>query len=337
MLGGRQRIEVDMPAAMVDTELIKDAVRSACRAPSLHNSQPWQWVARRGQLELFLGLGRAMVSDRSGREALIGCGAVLDHFRVATAAAGWQVQVSRFPDPNDPNHLASIAFTPMECVTDSQRSRASAIWARRTDRLPFIAPMNWEALEQSLRSAIDNDAVHLDVMPDDMRHSLARASRVTESLRVYDTAYHSELRWWTAPFEATEGIPYSSLVSTAESDRVDVGRAFPMTHNRERRTEVPEDHSTILMLSTDDDSRLDALVSGEALSALLLECTVANLATCPVTHVTELKVTREMIAALLEEPRRPQVLVRVGVAPAAAEPPRPTPRRPLNEVLRLEG
>jgi len=69
LLGGRQRIEVDMPAAMVDTELIKDAVRSACRAPSLHNSQPWHWVARRGQLELFLGLGRAMVSDRSGREA----------------------------------------------------------------------------------------------------------------------------------------------------------------------------------------------------------------------------------------------------------------------------
>jgi hypothetical protein len=172
---GRQRIEVDMPAAMVDNELIKDAVRSACRAPSLHNSQPWQWVARRGQLELFLGLGRAMVSDRSGREALIGCGAALDHLRVATAAAGWQVQVSRLPDPNAPNHLASITLTPIECVTDSQRSRASAIWARRTDRLPFIAPMNWEALEQSLRSAIDNDAVHLDVMPDDVRHMLAQA------------------------------------------------------------------------------------------------------------------------------------------------------------------
>jgi hypothetical protein len=103
------------------------------------------WVARRGRLELFLGLGRAMVSDRSGREALIGCGAALDHLRVATAAAGWQAEVSRFPDPNDPNRLASIAFIPMECVTDSQRSRASAIWARRTDRLPFIAPMNWEA------------------------------------------------------------------------------------------------------------------------------------------------------------------------------------------------
>ncbi|KKC05027.1 Acg family FMN-binding oxidoreductase [Mycobacterium nebraskense] len=326
-----------MPAAVVDTELIEDVVRSACRAPSLHNSQPWLWVAGGGRLELFLDASRAMVSDRSGREAVISCGAALDHLRVALAAAGRQAGISRFPDPKDPNHLASVDFTPVGSVTDADRRRASAIWARRTDRLPFIAPMNFEALEQALRDAIDNDAVHLDVMADDVRDRLARASWLAESLRLYDNTYQNELHWWTTPFEGAEGVPYSSLLSAAESERVDIGRTFPMTHNRERRTQVPEDESTILMLSTDDDTRLGALLSGEALSAVLLECTMANLATCPVTHVTELKVTREMIADLLEEGRRPQVLVRVGVAPALAEPPRPTPRRPLSEVLRVEG
>ena len=331
------RMEVDMPATTVDTGLIKDAVRSACRAPSLHNSQPWQWVARRGQLELFLDSSRAMVSDRSGREALIGCGAALDHLRVAIAAAGWQAHTTRFPNPNDPNHLASIDFTPMEYVTDGHRRRASAIWARRTDRLPFIEPMKWEVFEPLLRNAIDKETVHLDVLPDDVRPRLAEASHLAESLRLYDSAYHAELHWWTSPFEASEGIPYTSLVSAAESDRVDVGRAFPMTHNRERRTEVPEDHATMLVLSTDGDSRADALAAGEALSAVLLECTMASLATCPVTHVTELKVTRQMVAELLDESRRPQVVVRVGVAPAADEVPKPTPRRPLNEVLRLQG
>ena len=326
-----------MPAAMADTELVEDAVRSACRAPSLHNSQPWLWTAGRGQLRLFLDSSRAMVSDRSGREALISCGAALDHLRVALAAAGRQARISRLPDPKDPNHLASVDFTSVGSVTDAERRRAGAIWARRTDRLPFIAPMNFEALEQSLRGAIDNDAVHLDVMANDVRDTLARASWMAESLRLYDAAYHNELHWWTTPFEGAEGVPYSALVSPAESERVDIARTFPMTHNRERRTEIPEDESTIVMLSTDGDTRLDALLSGEALSALLLECTMANLATCPVTHVTELKVTREMIAELLEEGRRPQVLVRVGVAPPAAEPPRFTPRRPLSEVLRFEG
>ena len=29
----------------MDTKVIRDAVWLACRAPSLHNSQPWRWVA----------------------------------------------------------------------------------------------------------------------------------------------------------------------------------------------------------------------------------------------------------------------------------------------------
>ena len=33
-----------MPTTAMETEVIEDVVRTACRAPSLHNSQPWQWV-----------------------------------------------------------------------------------------------------------------------------------------------------------------------------------------------------------------------------------------------------------------------------------------------------
>lgn len=36
------------------SELLKEAVRLACRAPSVHNSQPWRWVAEGGTLRLFL-------------------------------------------------------------------------------------------------------------------------------------------------------------------------------------------------------------------------------------------------------------------------------------------
>ncbi|EUA73290.1 hypothetical protein I553_9446 [Mycobacterium xenopi 4042] len=60
----------------------------ACRAPSLHNTQPWQWVLDGGQLQLFVDTHRVLAYDRSRRQALISCGAALDHFRVAMAAAG---------------------------------------------------------------------------------------------------------------------------------------------------------------------------------------------------------------------------------------------------------
>jgi nitroreductase len=324
-----------MPAT-VDTEVIKNAVQLACRAPSLHNSQPWQWVADGDQLHLYLDRSRAMLSDRSAREALISCGAVLDHLQVAMAAAGWRSIVDRFPSPNDTEHLASIRFTAKEYASESHRRRASAIWARRTDRLPFNSPMDWESIELALRDALESSPVHLNVMADDVRQQLAEASRLAESLRVYDSSYHAELGWWTAPYEVSEGIPRSALVSAAEGERVDVGRVFPSTRHLERRPQVPEDHSMIVVLSTDSDSAADALASGEALSAVLLECALAGLATCPVTHITEVRPSRDLVGALLSDETVPQVLIRLGIAPAIEEVPPPTPRRPLDEVLRIK-
>lgn len=326
-----------MPATAVETEVIEHAVRTACRAPSLHNSQPWQWVFNRGQLKLFLDQSRVMDTDHGAREALISCGAVLDHLRVAMAAAGWQSQVARFPNPTSPNHLASIEFTPTDLVTSRDRLRADAICIRRTDRLPFSAPTSWESFESAVATSVERRAVHLDVVAGDLHPQLVEAAEVAESLRLYDTHYHDELRWWTAPFEQSQGIPYSALISAAESDRVAVGRVFPVSRRPERRLEIPEDHAEVLLLSTDGDSRADALACGEALSETLLECTTVGLATCPVTHLTELSVTRELIKQLMERDAMPQVLVRVGVVPVLEAVPPLTPRRPLSEVLRLKN
>ncbi len=92
--------------------------------------------------------------------------------------------------------------------TISTRRRADAILLRRTDRLPFAAPTEWESFEPLLRLAFDTDAVRLDVMSDDVWEELAEMSKLTDSLRLYDSAYNSELYWRTAPFEFSEGIPY---------------------------------------------------------------------------------------------------------------------------------
>jgi nitroreductase len=326
-----------MPITAVETEVIEEAVRTACRAPSLHNSQPWQWVFNRGQLRLFLDPSRILDSDRSAREALISCGAVLDHLRVAMAAVGWQAQIDRFPNPDSPNHLASIEFTPAEFVTERDRRLGSAIGARRTDRLPFSAATEWQSIEAVVASGANGQAVHLEVISDDLQPRLEEAAQIADSLRMYDTPYHNELHWWTAPFAPSEGIPYSALISAAEGDRVGIGRAFPVPRRPERRLEISEDRAKILLLSTDGDTRADALAAGEALSAALLECTMAGLASCPVTHLTEVTVTRDLIRSLMDHEAVPQVLIRVGVVPVTEKVPPPTPRRPLSAVLRLKG
>ncbi len=326
-----------MTAKAPDSGVIRDAVMLACRAPSLHNSQPWRWVAEGATLQLWADYCRAMTAtDHTGRELVLSCGAVLDHLRVAMAAAGWESNTERFPNPDEPDHLATLQFRPIEPVTAAYQLRADAIRRRRTDRLPFGAPAAWPALQLVLCDTVNPYDVLLDVVADDDRPQLAEASRLTETLRRYDTTYVSELRWWTSPFESdATHVPESALVSSSEAARVDVARAFPPAGGGRRRSAIDHDRSKILILSTYDDEPWNVLRCGEALSAVLLECTVAGMATCTLTHMTEMAESRNIIAQITGTAGQPQLLIRVGRSPAHDQRVEPTPRRPLTEVLEI--
>lgn len=308
----------------------------ASRAPSVHNSQPWRWIAEGDRVHLYVDHHRTVpATDHSGRQALISCGAALDHFRVAMLDAQWQAVISRFPNPNNLDHLATVEFTPVDYVTTTQRNRACAILQRRTDRLPFDRPTFWHLFEPILRSTFDDSAVLVDVLADEQRPQLIEASQLSEALRRDDATYHAELQWWTSPFALAEGVPPSALISDTERLRVDVGRTFPVRSHQDRRPEVATDWSKVLVLSTLEDTRADILCCGEALSAVLLECTMAGMATCTLTHVIESNQSRDIVRDLIGQRGEPQALVRVGLAPALEDIPAPTPRRPLKSILEI--
>ncbi len=320
----------------VDIEAVKRAVMLACRAPSVHNSQPWRWVAENDAVHLFVDRRqRVPATDHSGRQALISCGAVLDHLRVAAAAAELRADITRFPSAGHPDHLATVNFSPTDHVTATQQHRATAILQRRTDRLPFVRPNFWHLFEPVLLSTVDHTVATLDVLSDEHRPRLAEASQLSEALRRDDSSYHAELRWWTSPFRLLQGVPPSALVSTAERHRVDVGRDFPVTSHQDRRTDIEADRSKILVLSTPEDTWSDVLRCGEALSAVLLECTMVGMATCTLSHLIESPQSRDIVRTLIGRRGEPQVLIRVGVTPPFEQSPLPTPRRPLDGVLKI--
>ncbi|WP_159847755.1 Acg family FMN-binding oxidoreductase [Nocardia sp. CY41] len=318
-------------------QTIEKAVLLAGRAPSLHNSQPWHWTFDGHALRLFAVPERRLpATDTAGRQMLISCGIALGYLRAAMAAAGWRILVARFPDPNRRTHLATITFRPAGFVTEGDRARADAILRRHTDRLPFAAPAGWSDFETVLRSTVDPADATLTVLHDDSRPTLARASEMSASLRRYDPGYHAELQWWTGHVIADAGVPEEALISEQERQHVSVGRKFP-TVTGDQPEEVADDHSVILVLSTGDDTAEDLVRCGEALSTVLLECTLAGYATCPLTHLTEVPQSRAAVRTLLDGSEVPQVLVRVGSTPATAEHAPQTPRRPLDEILAMPG
>ena len=318
----------------IDAAELSTLVTLACRAPSLHNSQPWQWVLADAALQLFAYPDRfehrTMNTDR---EVLLSCGAALDHLQVAAVAAGWTPTVVRYPDPDNHNHLATVVFHRAESTNEHARALGDAIAARRTDRLALGTPEPWDDIKALLGSVVKSSVAHLDVIDDNGRPALADASRRTEADRKQrDETYEAELEWWTGYFGTNDAIPFTAMPSVSEAAHVDVAREFPAYGLGDRRPQLDRDHSKILVLSTYDDNPETMLRCGEVLSRVLLECTVIGLATCTLTHMIETHASREDIRRITGCHAEPQVLIRVGRAPQTTRP-SPTPRRPLNEVF----
>ncbi len=327
-----------MNEKMPTDDVIRSAVALASRAPSLHNSQPWRWVKEHDSLNLFGDPDRVLPStDAFGRQMIISCGVALNHLQASFAAAGWNTGVGRLPDPSNRLHLAKISFEPADNISGPEAVRADAIARRRTDRLPFAAPTGWAIVEDLLRNVIRDNGSDFEVLPDDSRPQLAKASEFTTSMRRYDSMYQAELQWWSGHSGLDDGIPSESLVSSAESRRVGVGRRFPTVDTDQRRVEIETDHAKLLVLTTRNDSQVELLRCGEALSALLLECTIEGLATCPLTHLTEIPESRVIVRKLLTGNGIPQVIVRVGIAPTQDDDQILTARRPLADVLEFRS
>jgi hypothetical protein len=89
-----------------------------------------------------------------------------------------------------------------------------------------------------------------------------------------------------------------------------------------------EPYPTIMVLSTDGDTRRDWVRAGQALQRVLLTATWLNLATTPISQPVEIPAVRRLLTDR-GTGRSAQLVLRVGYGRPAAT----TPRRALADVL----
>src|SRR5690242_10317010 len=95
--------------AQTSAEALYRAVLAARQAPSAGNAQPWRWRLSGRDLDLFVAAGPAADGEGADdRLSIIGCGAALQHARLALAAHGWRATVTRQPTGAGPRHLARL-------------------------------------------------------------------------------------------------------------------------------------------------------------------------------------------------------------------------------------
>lgn len=325
-------------------------VAAATRAPSIHNTQPWRFVARGDALEVHLDRERALpVLDPTGRQQIISCGVAVELALVALRGAGHEARAESLPDPADPDHLATVRAGAPGQPPAGNRALVEAITDRHTVRAPFQPRSVPAEVVDRLRAESEALGVWLKPITESEEEvaTVFLISRAEEMERD-DPAYLEELqRWMRTDPSAVDGVPLEAVPSEDPASRPSnwlirdfvAGTREQQLFRRAGQPDAPPpavERPTVILLGTNSDDRPAWLAAGRALGRVLLTATAAGLAASPLTQALDWPATRTRLRTRLSLVGYPQMMLRMGY---------PTPettvvtsgRRPVAEVLRVEG
>ncbi|MDX6264575.1 MAG: hypothetical protein QOH84_6263 [Kribbellaceae bacterium] len=327
----------------MDEKAVRDIVQQAARAPSVHNTQPWRFVARDNAIELWTDPSRGLaVLDPAGRARHISCGAAMLHLRVASANAGYASTVTLLPDHAHPDHLGDVYLDPASEPAEADRGLAAAIEARHTVREAFAVAALPAAVVTELRHAAEVEGCWLRIV-DGADESIAVAALLAraDEMERADPAYIAELRRWTdRAADSNEGVPASAIPDVAPAERGSIYRLRDFVADREssstRAAEPPPvERPLVVVLGTRDDDVASWLAAGQGLGRLLLTAQRDGVAASPMTQPLEVPGTRARLATELGVVGHPQMIIRLGYAGENAGGGAATakPRRPVEQII----
>jgi hypothetical protein len=324
----------------MDSDLARRVVELATRAPSVHNTQPWRFVAGPDWLDLHADRSRQLtVLDPTGRQLVLSCGAALGFARTAVRALGYGCRVELLPDDADLDHLARLVVTARLPAVADEIALTRAIGRRRTVRDRF----DCRPLPAAVRAALDADAAEedawlhwVDSVAD--RTALAVLADRADRIERADRAVRAELaQWRRAGPAAVDGIPDAALPelpARLRSSDVPLRDFDPVGGDLDgtdpQRLPLPAEHPDLVVLGTRYDGPTSWLHAGQAAARVLLRATTVDVVASPLTQPLDIPWTRQRLRAELRIGGHPQLVLRLGYG--RVDGPR-SPRRRVEEVL----
>jgi hypothetical protein len=308
---------------------LRRAARAAIRAPSLHNSQPWQFRLRDGGIEVLADPSRQLtVADSGGWAVRIACGAAALNARLALADGGVPAEVVLRPQGAGVDVIARLTPGPARRATYPEHDLFAAIPRRRSNRQPFWPNPVPSELRVRLIEAARAEGCWLDLLVG--MTALSGYAEIADSAdRVLrrDFRYQAEFAAWTHADHAPDGVPVTAGGPLAEPQDLLPQRAFGDRPRAAGRDFEPE--PLVAVLGSAADRPIDQIMAGQALQRVLLTATDAGLATSMMSQPIEVPAARDQLRRSLSRSGVPQMAVRIGYGAQG----RMTERRALDEVL----
>jgi nitroreductase len=318
-------------AALLDAATTQPLLEAATAAPSVHNSQPWQFEVGERSIDLYADVGRQLTfADAGGRSLLISCGAALFNLRVAADHLGFHPRVRLMPTPTDLTHVARLEVDHRHDRPGLMSDLYPAIWVRRTNRYPFWERRVPRGLLSRMQEAVTLENAILRVYDDQaevdrivgLLHDAERQERTDEQKS-------AERREWIGRTAPGEGVPRQSL-GPRPKDRGTPFRDLDAGDLREREVAAFEKAPSIAILSTVQDKPVDWIRAGQALERALLVATNEGVSASFMNQPVEMPDMRWLVRSPVSGSGQTQMILRLGYGiPVPA-----TPRRPVAEVLR---
>jgi nitroreductase len=321
--------------------LAETVVALASRAPSLHNTQPWQWRLHDGVLDVRADRSRQLhVADPDGHSLLISCGAAIELTRLALAAEGCHVIPSLLPSASDRDLLARFELDSFGAPGQVAREQAKAAGRRRSERRVF-GPRDVTAEEiERLRAAARGPAVYAHFpVGEDQRLDLAVAVSRADGFEKDEAAYAAEMAQWVrADPAAPDGVPTSAipLVPTDQPRHTDIPlRDFELGIPGTQLISASIDETPLIcVILTDSDGPLDRVRAGGSMMRLMIQAEIDGIASCPLSQSVDLPFFRSQLRGVMSWTGHPQMMLRLGEKPGDPAAPL-TARRAVADVLMI--
>jgi nitroreductase len=322
--------------------LFRKAAARASLAPSVHNTQPWQFVVRPDVLELHGDNNRQLRAlDPTGRQMVISCGCALFNARVGLAER--TVQVDRLPDPAKPDLLARLTMLDEPAPWTPLVRLDPMIERRHTNRRDFFdEEVPPDVIYELTTAAEQEDASLVQIVKPEHKVVAAQLSREAEAIQAADPRYQAELEaWTTTDLHRTDGVPVYAIPRGDAGSESDIpSRNFDVAGRGWLPTVKQSSLNHCLMVlgaaepaRTLESNRWAWLRAGEALQRILLEATRFDFVVGIASQVAEVPSIRDRLRKELDLEFHPLLLMRIGRAA-------PTPaakRRDLATIITETG
>ena len=323
------------PSLTLSDRLYK-MVAHAVKAPSGHNTQPWLFRLKPGQVELLADLSRACpVVDPCNRELTISCGAALFHLKLAIHCDSLATMVRILPPGSEDNVIARVMVAGPHAPSDDEQQLFEAIPERRTNRFPFSK----QDVDPQLQTEWINDAksegawIHL-IHSDRQKHALADLISEGDREQASDKRFRHELAKWIHSNTSSrrDGIPgYSQGIGDFASHFGWLAvRTFDWGDGQAAKDrQLAEGSPLLAVIGTNGDTPADWIACGQALAKILLRGAAWSVDASYLNQPIEIPRLRTKVSELIGTNGYPQILLRLGHGREV----KPTPRRNVDEVI----